>query len=133
YGDAMVHVAVDGAATYHATVDDDTIGRGFGPDAQGLQSVGHDLDAVGFLDPQLLGAAQHGTPFGTGCSNEQRREFVDGQRHLILGNLDALERRVTHADIRHRLAADFAFVAQSDIRPHGPQNVDHANAGGVDA
>ncbi|MNJ75315.1 hypothetical protein D3C77_723880 [compost metagenome] len=51
----MVAVRPDFTATHRAAFDDDPVGRRLRLYAQGLQTVGHHLDAVGFLDPQLLG------------------------------------------------------------------------------
>ncbi len=74
----------DFAAADLAALDDDAIRGRLALDAQRQQAIGHDLDTVRFLDPQLFGAAQHGAPFGAGRSDEQHREFVDGQRNQLL-------------------------------------------------
>lgn len=77
------------ATAHRATVNDNPIRCRFTLHAKGQQTIGHDLDAVGLLDPQFFGATQHGAPFGAGRRHEQHRELVDRQRHRGLGNLDA--------------------------------------------
>src|SRR5690606_7990941 len=132
HGDAVIAVGPDVAAADRAAVDDDAVRGRFGLYAQRLQTIGHDLNAVGFLDAQLLGATQHGAPFGAGGGDEQHREFVDGQRHQVLGNVDALELGRAYAQVGHRLAADFTRVLQGDVTAHQLENLDHAGAGRVD-
>ena len=53
-----------------------------------VEPVGHDLDAVALLDPQFLGPGQHRLALGAGGGDEQRRELVDGERHLVLRDAD---------------------------------------------
>ena len=48
-----------------------------------VQALRHRGDAVAFLHPQFLGSPQDRAALGTGGGNEQGREFIDGQGHLI--------------------------------------------------
>ncbi|OMP13274.1 hypothetical protein COLO4_01963 [Corchorus olitorius] len=133
HGDSVVTVTVHFATAELAAVDDYAVRGRLALDAQGNQAVGHDLDAVGLLHPQLFGATQHGTPFGAGSGNEQYRELVDGQRHQFFRDIDTLEPGATYAQVGHGLAADFTLILQSDVAAHQAQDVDHAGAGRVDA
>src|SRR5690606_16807848 len=106
--------------------DDDAIRGRLGLHAQGLQAIGHDLDAVGFLHPQFFGTAQHGAALGAGGGDEEHGEFVDGQRNQVFGDIDALQLGCTYADVGNRLAAYFTLVFQGDVAAHQLEDVDHA-------
>src|SRR5690606_10277472 len=78
-------------------------------------------------------ATQDGTPLRASRRHEQYREFIDGQRHQRLGNLDALELRSPHTNVGDRLTAHLALVGQLDIGTHQLEDIDHTGARRVDA
>jgi hypothetical protein len=93
------------------------------------KTVRHHLNTIRLLDPQLFGTRQYGTPFSTGSGHKQHREFVDSQRNQLFRNLDTFEFSCSHAQVSHRLAADFTLVFQSDVRTHQAQDVDNTRCG----
>jgi hypothetical protein len=97
------------------------------------EPLGHHRDAVALLDPQLGGAGQQGLALGAGGGDEQGREFVDGQRHLIHRDLDAAQGAARTRMSRHRLGTEFALVARCEVRAHRAQDVDDADPGRVHA
>ena len=131
--DAVIAMRPDFTGADCATFDDNPVRGRFSLDPQRLQAVSHHLDAVRLLDAQLFGTAQRGATFGTGRSYEEHREFVDRQRNQILRNVDTLELRATHANIRYRLAAHLARILQREVTAHQLQNVDYAGTGRIHA
>ena len=75
------------------------VGQYFRFDPQRMQAVGHDLNAVTFLDAQLFGTGHHGFAASTGGGHEDRGKLIDGQRHEVLGNDGALQRARMHLDV----------------------------------
>ena len=126
-------MAVDFAAFHRAALYHHAVRRLVGVDTQPSEPLGHDRDAVALLHAQLLGAAQHRLPGGRGGGNKQDRELIDRQRHLVIGNHDAVQRTAAHADIGDRFAARFAGVRGFNIRAHALQYVHNPRACGIDA
>ena len=114
-------------------LDAHAVGQHRDGQAHGGQTVGHHLDAVGFLHAQLFGPAQLGHALGAGRGNEERRELVDGQRHPGRVNGDALETPAAHVQVGHRLAPHQLRVGFGDVGAHGTQHVQHADTRGVHA
>src|SRR6056297_4068138 len=128
----MVSMAVHGAATDGlAAINNDTVRRYSGFHTQSGQAICHHLDPVAFLDPKLFCAPQYRSTVGACSGNEQYREFIDGQGHLILRNVDTLELRGADPKVSHRLATDFALVQNLNAGAHLVQDVDHPNSGRV--
>src|SRR5690606_33780551 len=102
-------------------------------DAQSNQTIGHDLNAVGFLDPQLFSAAQYRTPFGHSRRDEQHRKLINSQRHQVFRNIDAFQLSAAHTNVRHRLTAHFTLVFQGNVAAHQLKDIDDTGAGRIDA
>ena len=86
----MVVTGVDDTAAQSTTVNDDAVLQHLIVHAQGVQARRHGGDAVALFHPQFLGAAQDGAATGTGRGDKQGRELIDGQWHLLAGDLDTL-------------------------------------------
>ena len=82
-----------------------------------VQRGGHRGEAVAFLDAQLVEAAGDGAALRQRGGDEQHRELVDHARGEGGVDLDAGERRVAHAQVGDRLAADFARGSSSSMLP----------------
>ncbi len=79
----MITAAINLPATNRTTLDDHAVRCRLRVDTKRVQTIGHDLDTIAFLDPQLFGAGQYRAAFSAGSSNKQRREFINRQRHLF--------------------------------------------------
>src|SRR5688572_11657356 len=85
------------------TFDHNAIRCGIRGYSKFAQAVGHYLDTVAFLHPQLLRSTQYRFALRAGRGDEQHRKLIDRQRHQLLGYLDALQLRRLDPDIRYRL------------------------------
>ena len=97
---------VNGAGSDPRALDPHAVGRRGDRHADRLEAFGHHRDPVRLLDPQFLGAAQHGGSVGAGSGDEQHREFVDRQRHQFRRDLDAAQVRAAYPQVGDRFAAD---------------------------
>ncbi|MNI43240.1 hypothetical protein D3C73_975640 [compost metagenome] len=130
----MIAVAFNGAtAQRYAAVQGGAIFGLVHLHAQRAQAGRHRRQTIGFLHPQFGGAGHHSLPFSGGSGHEQGREFVDHVRHQFLRNARALQRRVAHHQIGHRLATLLCRVLFGDVRPHQAQRVQQAGTARIEA
>src|SRR5690554_1602820 len=104
----MIAMGPNFPATHGAAVNDNAVRQGLHLYTKSTQTIGHHLNAVTLLDPQLLGTAQNGTAFGTGGSNKQHRKLVNCQGYQLGRYLDSLQLRAPDTNICHTLATDYA-------------------------
>ena len=131
HGNAVVVVALHLAATQLAALNTNTVCGGLGVNTQSDQAVGHTLDTVALFHSQFFSAGKHCSALGAGGGDKQYGEFINGQWHLVLGDSDAFEGAVTHANIGNRLTPYFDFIAELNTGTHGAQNIDYPNSSEV--
>ncbi len=93
----------------------------------------HGGDAIGLFDAQLAGIADDCLPLGQRRRHADHRELVDGARHKLAADLDALEGGAVYQQIGDRLARQLARIALFDVRPHGFEDIQNPAPGRVDA
>ena len=93
----------------------------------------HHREAIRFLDAQFVEAAGGGLAVGQRGRDEEGGELVDHAGRDGRIDVDALEGRVAHVQVRDRLAADFAYIELLDLPAHRDEHVDQARAGGIEA
>ena len=97
------------------------------------QRGGHRCKPVALLDPQFVQSGGAGGAVCQCCGDEQHRKFIDHARRESGIDINPGQRRMAHAQIGNRLAADFAAVLFLDIRAHLAQHCQQSGAGRVHA
>ena len=119
----MIQMRRTGRPARHAArtqpVHDQRVFILFDGHAIGLKPARHGVNAVRFLNAQLLDAAHDGLAGGKGRHDRQDRIFINHRRRPLRRHLNALHIAAeAHAQIGHRLAAFFAGVLEFNLGPH---------------
>ena len=129
----MISMRIDRATAHETTFDNDAVRIHLCRNPEFGKSIGHHLDAITLLDPELFSFTESSSAMRAGGGDKQHRKFIDCQRHQFNGNINTAQRRTANANIGNRFAADIALILQFQISTHQLENIDHTGAGRVDA
>ena len=95
----MISMRIDRATAHVTAFDNDAVRVNLCANPEFGKSIGHHLDAIALLDPELFSFTESSNTMRAGGGNKQHREFIDRQWHQFKRNIDTAQRRTANPNI----------------------------------